>query len=278
MPIIKKVSPDHGEPGSRREPMASLTPHTPEHEVKSERQWWALQNRLGNIWSQIAVAPIGAGLIEIGDKNYGLAAIYLLIGLFLAFVVSNLMKDEEIKRTLPSPTRAYRYVGIAAVTITWALFVGDIYLRVYPPSATTIQAAKSRWLKLDDATKWQFVKSLQDAAKAANGDRAKCVVTVNLSANSDSAMNVWSELEPLLYYAGWNLGGGDTQRVRYPLGVTISVGVDHGDIYTCASALAIVLKNTNILPTTIRANESTPNLVACKNECFEIDVGDAPTS
>jgi hypothetical protein len=92
-----------------------------------ERRWWALQNRLGNIWSQIAVAPIGIGLIELAEGRYLFAGGYLLLGFLLAFLVSYLMNNEEIKNKNSATPRLYRYVGIGAVAITWILFAINIY-------------------------------------------------------------------------------------------------------------------------------------------------------
>jgi hypothetical protein len=79
------------------------------------------------VWSQIAIAPIGASLIALADGHYWFALGYFLVGLFLALVVSSLMAREDIRPVTNAVPRTY--LAIVALVITWGLFAGDIYVR-----------------------------------------------------------------------------------------------------------------------------------------------------
>ncbi len=103
-----------------------------------ERKWWALQNRLGNVWSQIAIAPITVSLFEFAEGRYRLGAGYLSLGFVLAFVVSDLMKNELVTPATGGSPRSYRYVGVAAIILTWVLCGVTVYVQLLWSAPTAI--------------------------------------------------------------------------------------------------------------------------------------------
>jgi hypothetical protein len=132
--------------------MAEPTPH-------EERKWWSQQNRLGNIWSQMALAPISASFIELAEGRYWFAGGFFILGLFLAFVVNNLMGREEITPPVNRFQTSHRYLGIGAVIVTWSLFVYLIYEQIYSRPSVSVSSSPSQPTMMD----WNDVISLQDA-------------------------------------------------------------------------------------------------------------------
>jgi hypothetical protein len=130
---------------------------------------------------------------------------------------------------------------------------------------------ESSVLRLTDAKRWQFVKALEDTALVANGGKAHCVATVLLAAG---AQGLWDELEPLLTYPGWDVGGTPTtpSPPYVPPGITILSGTDKGEPFVCASALAQILQGITSIQTQVRVNQITSILSQCKNECVQIEI------
>jgi hypothetical protein len=141
---------------------------------------------------------------------------------------------------------------------------------------------KSSFLALDDGQKWRFSESLRTAA-VENGAPISCEFALGVSRTVPSEFNfvwgVWTELEPMLDLAGWthtpsgDLGLG---QHRFPAGFTILAGADKGPAFICATALGRVLQETLAprTPVTVRPNQVTEALTACKNNCVELDIGD----
>jgi hypothetical protein len=51
---------------------------------------------------------------------------------------------------------------------------------------------KSRFLQLDDAMKWRFVKAFQDTARKKNGDIETCSAVTNIQRNSPETSALWA--------------------------------------------------------------------------------------
>jgi hypothetical protein len=126
-------------------------------------------------------------------------------------------------------------------------------------------------LRLTDAKRWRFVKALEDTALATNGDKAHCIATVLLA---DGTQGLWGELEPLLTYSGWGVGGAPTtpSPPYIPPGITILSGTDRGEPFVCAAALTQVLQGMTPIQTKIRVNQATPILTQCENKCVQIEI------
>jgi hypothetical protein len=137
---------------------------------------------------------------------------------------------------------------------------------------------KSRFLGLDDAARWRFVKAFQDTARKKNGDIETCSAVVNMERNKPQVAALWEELQQIIYYAGWhNMGGGRSTPMdrTFANGVTILVGTDNGDAFTCGAALTQSLQAVTSIPVSMRKNQTTQDLNDCKNECVEIEIGDS---
>jgi hypothetical protein len=126
-----------------------------------------------------------------------------------------------------------------------------------------------------DALKWRFSHNLRYGAKAQNGALLDCKFSLELSDGRD-AMNLWVLVQPMLELAHWlNLGGDQAREVQLPKGFTILVGADSGDSFSCATVFARELGAiVQSQPINLRTNQVTPALLACKNECVELQIGD----
>jgi hypothetical protein len=151
------------------------------------------------------------------------------------------------------------------------------------PSPTPAQPVKqSQGLNIDDATKWQFSSTLRSTTLASDGHRLMCPFTINLSFQENgggsyakSALGLWTELQPMLDLAWWTPTSGRTQsRRHFQPGITILVGSDKGDAFTCATSLARQLQDFHISKAILRINQTTEDLADCHNECVELDIGD----
>jgi hypothetical protein len=134
---------------------------------------------------------------------------------------------------------------------------------------------KSTLLGLDDAKRFQLVKALRDAT-ILQAHPIECHSMGHLNQNSRCAQNIWAEISPILYYAGWQNEGGRTPKTFFPPGVTLSSSKETGGGFTCAFRLSELLLGMHI-QTSLRTNQVSPDLIACENEnheCVEIIIGD----
>jgi hypothetical protein len=135
-------------------------------------------------------------------------------------------------------------------------------------------SAKSPVLGLDDTRRGSLAKSMMNSSGV---DGGICQVTLNLhndqsSPDSKKSIEMWSEWQEILYVAGWRfLQSGN--RTLFPPGISIYVGASSGPTFTCATHLKDFLESLNIEPVTIHINESTADLIACKNECIQVAAG-----
>jgi len=131
--------------------------------------------------------------------------------------------------------------------------------------------AKSTFLGLDDTERWRLSVALQDALR---NSHSICDAHLWGKPSSDTSAAFWKEFQPILAYSGWLLQGGPTPKTVFPDGVTLSVGSDHGGSFDCAYRLSELLEKLTVRPVTLRVNQTTPDLIACKNTCLEMVVGD----
>jgi len=64
-----------------------------------------------------------------------------------------------------------------------------------------------------------------------------CSATINVENNSRWAIEMWKELQPILYYGGWTLRQSPYQKDFFRKGMTIAVGKDHREPVICAIRL-----------------------------------------
>jgi len=132
-----------------------------------------------------------------------------------------------------------------------------------------------------DALRWRGAYNLRYETKAGNGSLLDCRFNLSLSHTPTTtgvlAFNLWSELSPILEFAHWQVVQNNVPRsneAQLPLGFTISVGTDSGDIFACAAKLTQTIGS--IFPSQkvdLRTKQVTPALLACKNECVELEIG-----
>jgi hypothetical protein len=138
---------------------------------------------------------------------------------------------------------------------------------------------KSPILGLDDAKRFQLVKALRDATHTAQSTLATCHAMLHQKPQTKWAEQFWPEIAVVMSYAGWQLEGGRTAKTYFPAGVTLSAAKDAGDGFNCAFRLSELLLGLNV-STNLRANQITPDLIACEKEnpthgCVEMVMGDA---
>ncbi len=135
------------------------------------------------------------------------------------------------------------------------------------------ETQKSPLLGLDDARRWQLTKALQAALP--KGNTATCWAFVSQSPTGGNwPSEIWTEISPILITSGWAFQGSGRPRTFYPPGITVQVGTSSGAAFNCGYDLYQFLQKLNIQPVTFSANQTTPNLISCKNECVEMVIGD----
>jgi len=63
-------------------------------------------------------------------------------------------------------------------------------------------------------------------------------------------------------------------KTNFPDGISILVGADQGDAFNCAFRLSELLEGMKVGPISLKVNQITPDLLACKSNCLEIVMGD----
>jgi hypothetical protein len=175
--------------------------------------------------------------------------------------------------------RVLRYGKWIMVTL---LFVGGMLFHSWlvPPSANPAIYDERDQLKAlaqsnqQDAAKWRFAFNLRYGPRAANGNLLTCKFTLVLSPG-DRAWNLWGALQPMLELAHWESTAASGQgRPETPFqNVAILVG-DNTEAVSCGTALGKVMGDA--FPqsqVSFRTKQVSPALVACKNECVELNVG-----
>jgi hypothetical protein len=145
--------------------------------------------------------------------------------------------------------------------------VNPIVVSPHPPTSNAATLPTSSFLGLDDAMRWQLSTTLQDALR---GSSSVCDAHVWGKPSSNTSAAFWNEFQPILHYSGWLIQGGPTPKTVFPDGVTLLVGSDHGGAFDGAFRLSELLQKMTVRPVTLRINQITPDLIACKNFCLEI--------
>ena len=141
---------------------------------------------------------------------------------------------------------------------------------------------KSPILGLDDAKRFQLIKSPRDSIASLQNGRLVCHTMTHEQPSSRWGEALWSEIAVIMSNAGWQLEGGRTPKAYFPPGITLYSSKDAGDGFNCAFRLSELLLGLQV-PTTLRVNQVSPDLVACEREnpshgCVEIVIADPPAS
>lgn len=209
-----------------------------------------------------------------------------MLGFVLVFVVSNQMKGEEIKPTvIEASPPSYRYVGVIAVILTWALCGLTVYSHfLFAPKAISVSAPPPETNGLaNDAVKWGLAYNLRQAKLHNPMGFCHAVVAHYPSGYAKQTFQpIWDVLET----AGWDL----TEHKSYPEGggtpladgITLQAERHTGGLF-CAEIYrqkyhAATGNDLNInVSNRGRPIPSSSDVPNCIN-CFEIDIGDEPKS
>jgi hypothetical protein len=134
---------------------------------------------------------------------------------------------------------------------------------------------KSPFLGLDDAKRWRWAESLFRASVGnSNSRKTACHARVWGKPDSKTSAAFWNEIMYVFYLGDWGLEGGRNQKGYFPDGVTVSSGASSGEAYNCGYRLSEWLKGIGVGNVEFHANQSTPDLTECNNECIELVIGD----
>lgn len=147
-----------------------------------------------------------------------------------------------------------------------------------PIPSTEASSTKTPFLGLDDAKRWQWAWSLFHVTVGNNNRRVtSCSARVwgapPETPGFKSSSAFWNEIMQVMYLGDWSLAGGQHTKNYFPDGIAIAVGDDHGETFDCGFHLSEWLKSIGVKNVTFEANQSTPDLVECKNECIELVIG-----
>jgi len=142
-----------------------------------------------------------------------------------------------------------------------------------PPSSSGDE--KSTFLRLDDAKRWQLANSLFKASVGNSTKRvASCSALVWSKPDSKSAASFWNELNYVFYLGDWGVSGSRIPKSYFPDGISILAGKNGGDAFNCGFRLSEWLNGVGVMNVSFQANQTTPDLIECKNECIEMVIGD----
>ncbi len=144
-----------------------------------------------------------------------------------------------------------------------------------PVHAATVAASavpKSRWLNLDDAGKWQFVKWMRS-------DPNRCTAVI-AHYSTPYAQEITEEYKEVLKYSDWTIFKGEPNE-DFPFGISvISPKSNNSDpIWDCAIMVQNGLRqfsNISVPIKTIDGSAKTPNMGKCQDRCIELDIGNEP--
>ncbi|HXW23626.1 MAG TPA: hypothetical protein VEK73_02675 [Xanthobacteraceae bacterium] len=123
------------------------------------------------------------------------------------------------------------------------------------------------------AEQLRFVHSLRNGTKASNGEHLTCSFTLGLTRDSQSEY-FWALLQPLLDFAHWNQVSNNVDASQVTEnGISILVGSDKSDAFTCGTALARQLQSAYEFKVRVLSQQMTPALIACDYKCVELDIG-----
>lgn len=132
---------------------------------------------------------------------------------------------------------------------------------------------KSPRLGLDDTRRWELARQMLNSS----GDGSACRATLNYMTSENTpetrkSTDTFGEAAEVLIMIGWQFTQ-NNNRILFPPGISIYVGTQSGQAFNCASRLKDYLESLGIEPVVIHTNESTPDLIACKNECIHVALG-----
>ena len=160
----------------------------------------------------------------------------------------------------------------------------DNFQRSLEETTSLLNATRARLgpqspvLKLDDARRWQVVKSMVEGMPSST--QQGCIVDQAFDnrnqADYHRSADIWGEVEEPLFFAGWRFT--QVSKAFFPPGISITVGAKSGYAHECATRLKDLLDGLNIRPSIMRVDDGAADLTTCSNQCIEVTIGklDAP--
>ena len=151
--------------------------------------------------------------------------------IFLGYVVWTRPKAEDIDKAIaPIKTELKSERQRADNT---QLQLGQLQIQLDTAEERVTKASaqlgpRSPILKLDDARRWQIVKSMIEAMPEATQQGCSVDVAYDMSNQPEfhKSANVWSEIQEPLFFAGWRFH--QIPKTFFPPGVSITVGAKTG--------------------------------------------------
>jgi hypothetical protein len=137
-------------------------------------------------------------------------------------------------------------------------------------------------LKLDDARRWQIVKSIVEGMPEATQQGCGVDVAYDRSNQTEylKSANVWGEVQLPLYFSGWRFPH-QILKTFFPPGFSITVGAKTGYAHECAVRLKDLLDQLNIRPSTVVVDVGNTDLQTCNNQftnqCIEMTISKLDT-
>ena len=223
-----------------------------------------------------------------GGLQLGLGAFLILAGaacFYLAVAWNSLRRHvvPETQETIGNFAKSRAvWLGLAAVFFLTLIFSPFIEQRRWPfsyPADPSVLAENDQLKKLEtsnqqDAAKWRFAYYLRYEPRSENNGMITCKFSLILSPG-DAAWNTWRAVQPMLELAHWdNLALPNQSRSEVPFQRIDVLSGDNKEAASCAAALGKAIGGAfPQLSVSVRASQTSPTLVSCKNECVELDVG-----
>jgi hypothetical protein len=132
-------------------------------------------------------------------------------------------------------------------------------------------------LKLDDARRWQIVKTMVEGMPEATQQGCNVDVAYDMSNQPEfhKSADVWSEVQLPLFFAGWRFH--QIQKTFFPPGFSITVAAKTGYAHECAARLKDLLDQLSIRPSTVVVDQGATDLATCTNQCIQVAIGKLDT-
>lgn len=217
---------------------------------------------------------------------FRIAASTVTLMLLAGFISANVRQLAGAKHWDNILLRAWDYCASlvpTALTVTWRekwwfwLLFGlsaGCAVALWAVSLLNPALEQSRFYHLDDVKRWRFVKQWIDTAVDDKSSKLQCSALLGIQGQSQTALDLYSEFYPLIYYSGWQASQGVGVEQNQPFGITILVGGKNRNAFLCGSKLSKMLQNlSTAVPVVFRDNQVTDYLIRCKYECVQIEIG-----
>jgi hypothetical protein len=236
--------------------------------IASDPRWWIA------VWFFLLLWLGGPRWIQRTTGKTGVRLWPLLVGVFVIAIAVYFLHGPRSAGTI-QPVEPIAKVNNSA---TDSAATSDKAQPCVTAPAAAVTLAKSRWLKIDDATKWHFVKKMKDAIAVPGGPGVCSAVISHYP--TPYAQGINAEARELLMYSDWKLFKGEPDEDT-PDGLTIIAPKLNNDdpVWICAVHLQNMMRefaDVQVPIKTIGGTAKTPNMMTCDGKCIEINIGNEP--